>query len=602
VFKGRIVAEPSRHCGDLSGLTIGRDTAISLLDRPDAGASDNADAALRWAAVESALFAERATSPLAILCDRLALSEVERKVLLLCLAPELDIRYQRIFGYLHDDYGRRWPSVGLVCSLMGNPLAVRAELATGNAFARWALAEAGRGATTGEPLRLDRAVRGWLVDGGSLLYGDPLLCRAARTVPPDHVVAASDDADRQKVGAHLEGTSHGARILLSGVDPGGWRVRVESAALAVGAEPLFIDVSALAGLDATDLGDLVARVARIVKIHALVPVVDATGAEAELLARTGRPLLGEIAAAAAWPLFVIIEAPERSPEILSGAAVVLERSPVSNAQRARVLRDMASAGAATLSDDEAEQLAATYALSESQAALAVRFAQAVAAGRGHSPPPGAPDVAGACRRIAAPSLPNFARRIEPTFDLSQVVLPSDRCRQLGEIIANVEHATTVFDKWRFGQQMPYGRGVTALFYGPSGTGKTMAAQAIARALGRIVCQVDLAQVASKYIGETNKNFEKIFGEAEHSGAVVQIDEADAFFGKRSEIKDSHDRYANLEVAYLLQRIEAFAGLAILTTNFRQNLDPAFLRRFRFMIDFPLPDSGGSAEAPNAAFG
>jgi hypothetical protein len=289
-------------------------------------------------------------------------------------------------------------------------------------------------------------------------------------------------------------------------------------------------------------------------------------------------------------MFAIVNGPERSPEFLSKAAVVLERSPVTSAERSRVLRDVADAGGVVLDDEQVEQLAATYSLTENDAALAVGFARALAAGRGGSEVPSALHIAAACRRIAAPSLPNFARRIEPSFELAQVVLPSDRRLQFVEIIANVEHATTVFDKWHFGQQMPYGRGVTALFYGPPGTGKTMAAQAIAKALGRVVCHVDLAQVASKYIGETNKNFETIFSEAEHSGAVVQIDDADAFFGKRSEIKDSHDRYANLEVAYLLQRIEAFNGLAILTTNFRQNLDPAFLRRFRFMIDFPLPDA------------
>jgi AAA+ superfamily predicted ATPase len=590
LFKSQIATEQSRHGADLPGLTIGRDTAVSLLDRAGAAAAEKPEAALRWTAVESALAAERVSSPLAMLCDRLALSEIERKELLLCLAPELDIRYQRIFGYLHDDYGRRWPSFGLVCSLLGNPLAVRAELAAGNAFARWALTDASRGSTADEPLRLDRALRGWLLDDGSLFYGDPLLRRAARTAPAAFVAASPDDADRRRVGEHLESTSHGARILLSGADADGWRVRVESAALAIGAEPIFIDVSSLAGLDETELSELVARASRIVKIQSLVPVIEATNAEAELLARTAGPLLGKIATASAWPLFVIIDAPERSPAILSNAVAVLERSPVSGAERSRVLRDVTNAGGIALGDEEVERLAVTYSLTENDVALAVAFARSLAAGSGRSEPPAAMDIAAASRRIAAPSLPNFARRIEPSFELTQVVLPSDRRRQLDEIIAHVEHATTVFDKWRFGQQMPYGRGVTALFYGPPGTGKTMTAQAIAKALSRVVCHVDLAQVPSKYIGETNKNFETIFSEAEHSGAVVQIDEADAFFGKRSEIKDSHDRYANLEVAYLLQRIEAFTGLAILTTNFRQNLDPAFLRRFRFMIDFPLPDA------------
>jgi SpoVK/Ycf46/Vps4 family AAA+-type ATPase len=139
--------------------------------------------------------------------------------------------------------------------------------------------------------------------------------------------------------------------------------------------------------------------------------------------------------------------------------------------------------------------------------------------------------------------------------------------------------------------MQYGRGVAALFCGPSGTGKTMAAQAIARALDTEMYVVDLSRVVSKYVGESEKNLDVVFSDAERAAAVLLFDEADALFGKRSEIKDAHDRYANIEVAYLLQRMEAFAGLAILTTNFRRNMDDAFLRRLRFIVEFPKPTEG-----------
>ncbi len=136
----------------------------------------------------------------------------------------------------------------------------------------------------------------------------------------------------------------------------------------------------------------------------------------------------------------------------------------------------------------------------------------------------------------------------------------------------------------------YGRGVPALFSGPSGTGKTMAAQIIARELAVELFQVDLANTVSKYIGETEKNLDRIFEAAESASAVLLFDEADALFGKRTEVRDAHDRYANVEVAYLLQRMEAYSGLVILTTNFRQNLDKAFMRRLRFVVEFPEPDA------------
>jgi SpoVK/Ycf46/Vps4 family AAA+-type ATPase len=179
---------------------------------------------------------------------------------------------------------------------------------------------------------------------------------------------------------------------------------------------------------------------------------------------------------------------------------------------------------------------------------------------------------------------------------------------LREIVGQVRDAATVLDQWGFSGQMPYGRGIGALFSGPSGTGKTMAAQAIAKAIDAELYHVDLARIVSKYIGETEKNLDAVFTEAERGAAVLLFDEADALFGKRSDVKDAHDRYANIEVAYLLQRIESFAGLAILTTNFRRNIDQAFLRRFRFTIEFPQPDAAAReaiwqqclpAEAPRA---
>jgi SpoVK/Ycf46/Vps4 family AAA+-type ATPase len=191
--------------------------------------------------------------------------------------------------------------------------------------------------------------------------------------------------------------------------------------------------------------------------------------------------------------------------------------------------------------------------------------------------------------VAGEGISHLAERIEPVFNLEEVVLPPDRKQQLTEIVDHVRLAPRVLDEWKFGDQLPYGRGVAALFYGSSGTGKTMAAMGIARRLGIQLLRFDFSKVVSKYIGDTEKNIDRVFTDAQRSGAAILIDEADALLGKRSEVKDAHDRYANIEVAYLLQRMEAYEGLAILTTNMRQNLDPAFLRRLRFVVDFPRPD-------------
>jgi hypothetical protein len=201
----------------------------------------------------------------------------------------------------------------------------------------------------------------------------------------------------------------------------------------------------------------------------------------------------------------------------------------------------------------------------------------------------------ACRRQARPQLDDLAQRIEPRAGWADLVLPAGQSRLLREIAVHVRHRLTVLEDWGFAARTARGTGVAALFAGPSGTGKTFAAEVLAADLALDLYRVDLSQVVSKYIGETEKNLRRIFDAAEAGGVVLLFDEADALFGKRSEVKDSHDRYANIEVSYLLQRMETYRGLAVLTTNLRSALDSAFLRRLRFVVQFPFPDAPGRAE-------
>ena len=200
------------------------------------------------------------------------------------------------------------------------------------------------------------------------------------------------------------------------------------------------------------------------------------------------------------------------------------------------------------------------------------------------------DVWDACREQSSWELRQLAHAIEPSFTWNDIVLPSEVVGQLNEISAQVAYRATVYRKWGFGGKVNRGLGISALFAGVSGTGKTMAADVLAHHLRLDLYRVDLAGVVSKYIGETEKNLKKIFNAAERSGAILFFDEADALFGKRTDVKDSHDRFANIEVNYLLQRMENFNGLSILSTNRKSDIDRAFLRRLRFLVDFPFPDS------------
>jgi ATPase family associated with various cellular activities (AAA) len=193
------------------------------------------------------------------------------------------------------------------------------------------------------------------------------------------------------------------------------------------------------------------------------------------------------------------------------------------------------------------------------------------------------------RAQARPRLDELAERIEPRAAWDDLVVPDVTRRALERIIEQIEHRHTVYDGWGF-DRTERGLGIAALFAGGSGTGKTLAAEAIANRVGIDLYRIDLSAVVSKYIGETEKNLRRVFDAAEAGGAILLFDEADALFGRRSEVKDSHDRHANVEVSYLLQRVEAYRGLAILTTNMKEALDGAFARRLRFIVAFPFPDA------------
>ena len=210
-----------------------------------------------------------------------------------------------------------------------------------------------------------------------------------------------------------------------------------------------------------------------------------------------------------------------------------------------------------------------------------------------------PDLAAALRRLcrerARVRLDGLAQRIAPEVTWDDLVLPAGHLELLHDIARHVRHRTQVYERWGFAERESRGLGVTALFTGESGTGKTLAAEVLAADLGLDLYRIDLSATVSKYIGETEKNIRRLFDAAEASGAVLLFDEADALFGKRGEVKDGHDRYANLEVAYLLQRMESYRGLAILTTNMRSHIDRAFLRRLRFVIQFPFPDRDHRAD-------
>jgi len=287
------------------------------------------------------------------------------------------------------------------------------------------------------------------------------------------------------------------------------------------------------------------------------------------------PRAAALAKRARFPMFLV------APDDLRVAnAVTFDVPTPSTREMAEAWRHELGPAAATL-NGQVETLAGQFRLTPeeiSQVAHAAagqeNFADALWAG---------------ARRRSRQALDGLAERIEPRAGWSDLVLPESHLTTLRQISAHVRQRAKVYHAWGFAERSGRGLAISALFSGPSGTGKTLASEVIAGSLGLDLYRIDLSQIVSKYIGETEKNLRRIFEAAEGSGAVLLFDEADALFGKRSEVRDSHDRYANIEVAYLLQRMEAYGGLVILTTNLKNTLDPAFMRRIRFVLPFPFPE-------------
>ena len=253
-------------------------------------------------------------------------------------------------------------------------------------------------------------------------------------------------------------------------------------------------------------------------------------------------------------------------------------------------RDAARRDAIDVSEGELRTLAGRFRLTGGQVRRAFALARDLAVLAGDGEGPTTSRLAQAARMGSDQTLGKLASKVECKHGWDDLVLPALTLHRLRDLAAAIQHRFMVYDEWGFGARVTAGSGIRALFAGGSGTGKTMAAGVIARELGLDLYRVDLSGVVSKYIGETEKNLDRIFNAARTANAVLFLDEAESLVGKRSEVKDSHDRYSNIEVAYLLQKLEDHDGIVVLATNLKQHMDAAFHRRLQYMIDFPRPDS------------
>jgi hypothetical protein len=505
-----------------------------------------------------------------------ALSPFERDIVVLCAGMELDGSFAAACAAAHGDPQRAYPTFGLALAAL--PGAHWSALAPTSPLRAWRLVELAPGnLITAAWLRIDESVLHFLA---GIFTIDERIEGLVEPVALTPELPPSQDAVAARL-ATLWATADTPRPLVhvAGRDPTGRRAVAGAAAARLGLALCVLRAADVPGppADREGFARLWARQAVLGRSALLIESDDADGDDAARLAVSlARRIPSPIALAG-----------REAPSPARGAVRLEVGLPTAIEQEELWQRTLDPAEL----NGTLDRIVAHFDLAPAEIAAAGFEARALEEGG---------VVLGdalweACRAQARPRLDDLAERIEPAAGWDDLVLPQAERRTLRELVLHVRHRLLVHERWGFADKSRRGLGISALFAGPSGTGKTMAAEVLARELHLDLYRIDLSAVVSKYIGETEKNLRRVFDAAEHGGAILLFDEADALFGRRSEVKDSHDRYANIEVGYLLQRMEAYRGLAILTTNMKAALDPAFLRRLRFVVQFTRPDLAARRE-------
>jgi hypothetical protein len=514
-----------------------------------------------------------------VLSHRFGLSRFEFEVLLLCAALELDTRIAGLCARAQNNPNRTYPTFALAMALFDDP--TWEALSPERPLRYWRLIEInqpGAQPLTTSALRADERIISYLkglnyLDDRPGLLLVPFEQSSNRELPP------SQQAAVENILHHLRHASPGRLPVVQVVGPDALSKQLVArhAAAHVGVQ-LYRLPAEMLPQQATEL-ETFARLWE--RESLLLPIglyLDTHETDGDAASDGQKSLAHRFLARSGGLLF--LDSREGQASLGRDTFAVDVTKPSQTEQRAAWLDALGTEGEqspARLASQFNLNLATIY-----QVAQTIRDAEPADTNEMHE------WLWSACLRRTRPQLDKLAQRLDPRAVWDDIVLPDEQMTLLRQIAAQVSQRTRVYDEWGFRAKMNRGLGINVLFAGPSGSGKTMAAEVLAKDLRLNLYRIDLSAVVSKYIGETEKNLRKLFDAAEDGGAILFFDEADALFGKRSEVKDSHDRYANIEINYLLQRMESYRGLAVLATNMRSALDQAFLRRLRFIVDFPFP--------------
>lgn len=542
-------------------------------------------------------------SSLAWLQKAYGLSDFDLDVILIALAPELDRRYERLYAYLQDHVSRRRPSVDLVLNLLCSNAVERldrrihfaadAPLFQRNLIHLISEPDYAEPTLLAKTLKLDDQVVNFILEQQNLDSRLAPFCQWSEpTMLEDELPLTLEQQHKLSALAGQAWATHQPlRFYFRGPQGVGKQRVAEMLAAEVDAPLLVVDLMRVITAK-PDFEQLVRLLFREALFQGAILYID----KLELLCSDEKRANSEQ---------ILLEALSHSSgiTILSGTqpwqpAVDLPlgvfQVPFSMpdfAQRRNSWSNQLVVTGMTFSSADLDALASRFHLTPTQIAEAVATAcngAGWSTGEGIDQPT-VEELFATARQQSANDLAALARKIEPVYTWEDLILPEDALAQLHELCQRVTHCHQVLEGWGFDRKLSLGKGVNTLFAGPSGTGKTMAAEVVANELGLDLYKIDLSGVVSKYIGETEKNLNRIFQAAENANAILFFDEADALFGKRSEVRDSHDRYANIEISYLLQKMEEYEGLSILATNLNRNMDEAFVRRLTFTIPFPFPD-------------
>lgn len=541
----------------------------------------------------------------------LSLSPFETKIIVICLAPEIDSKYEKLYAYIQNDVTKKRPTVGFILELLCRHIADRVEnrcyfLESAPLF-KFKVLGFGIESNTNEssyllsrPLKLsDHIVNVILLEDDKI---NPKIMSSSTLVKPTdsfrYVDLFFELRSRLLNYIKQHTMAPGNQVFyLQGLYGVGKKTLTKSICQDLRMDLIITDVA-----DALKSSHSFEETMRLLFLEANLRGAAVYLDDFDCLQNSSEEKIINakdiIATSIKQFSGITFIAGERSWQYYTGSfkkliPAVIEFPEISYPMRRSIWKLFLHHSSLNdaINDDLINSLATKFAFTPKQILDTIETAKKIAyIGKGSTPNQFAPeDLNEACRFLSNSGLLSLAHKVTPRYAMDDIILPPDKKTQLREILNYVKYRNLVYSDWGFERKLSLGKGLNILFAGESGTGKTMAAEIIGHELKLDLYKIDLSSVVSKYIGETEKNINRIFKEAETSNAILFFDECDAIFGKRSEIKDSHDRYANLEINYLLQKLEEHKEVVILASNLAQNIDDAFTRRIQFWVDFPFPN-------------